>query len=137
LQRCCRQAVAALVIAVALPGCGRSGPPRYELSGTVRYAGKPLPAGYIVFAPDRSAGGEGAATQADIHDGQYLVPAERGILGGPYVAAIYGFDGVRSEENGIVNALGNPIVANYRVTIDLPRAASVSDFVVPVTAATP
>jgi hypothetical protein len=125
------------VIGTALAGCGSSGPPRYELSGTVTYAGKPLPAGYIVLSPDQSAGGQGAAAQADIHDGRYLVPAERGVLGGPYVAAVYGFDGVRSEENGIVNALGKPLVSNYRITVELPRATSVSDFDVPAVPATP
>jgi hypothetical protein len=126
-----------VLVGAALPGCGSSGPPRYELSGTVTYAGRPLAAGYILFAPDTSAGAQGPASQADIHDGRFLVPAEKGVLGGPYIATVYGFDGVRSEENGIVNALGKPIVSDYRIAVELPRATSATNFDVPVTPPAP
>ncbi len=121
----------AWLISGLLPGCGPRGPQRYELSGSVTYAGQPVPAGYVVFAPDAALSAGGPGSQADILDGQYRVPAEQGVVGGPYVATVYGFDGVRSEENGIVNALGSPIIAGHRVEIEFPRAPSTFDLEIP------
>ena len=43
--------VAVFMPVLVLAGCGRqSGPPRHELSGTVTFDGKPVPAGEIQFA---------------------------------------------------------------------------------------
>jgi hypothetical protein len=132
-QRAC---AVALLTLVALSGCGRPSATRYELSGRITYAGQALPAGYIVFSPAETSATGGPAAQAEIHDGHYEVPAARGVVGGPYVATIHGFDGVSSEENGIINALGKPLVSGYRVSIDLPTAGSTQDLDVPQSALT-
>ncbi len=111
-----------------LVGCGARGPDRYELSGKILNNGQPLPAGYIVFSPDTSRGQSGPGSQADIKAGEYHVAANQGVLGGPYVATIYGFDGQKIVVDHLVNPLGKPLFLGHRVAIDLPRQASVKDF---------
>ncbi len=44
--------LAVLVIAVlCLAGCGKSGPPKYRVTGDVTWEGQPLPAGDIILEP--------------------------------------------------------------------------------------
>lgn len=58
---------AALAVAIAIVGCGKSGAPSYaNVSGTVTYNGKPVEKGQITFARDGRP-----PTQADIVDGKY------------------------------------------------------------------
>jgi hypothetical protein len=113
-------------------GCGGpDGPPRYDLSGTVKFNGRPVPAGYIVFEPDTSQGNAGPGTQADIRDGHYETPPEQGTIGGPHVITISGFDGVAFEDGPMRNPLGRPLFASFQTTEDLPKEAATKDFTVP------
>jgi hypothetical protein len=121
-----------LVVGLLLLGCGRaSGPARYELSGAVTYEGKPVPAGYILFAPDRSKGNDGPGANADIKDGVYRTRPGQGTIGGPHTATISGFDGKPLQNGPMVNPMGTALFTNVPITVDLPRQPATHDFVVP------
>ena len=130
-------AAACLAALLVLGGCGRkAGPSRFDLSGTVTYDGKPVPSGYIVFAPDLAAGNQGPGTQANIRDGQYQTAPGQGTVGGPHVATVCGFDGKTFDiivREGVVekNPMGKPLFLNAQLKIDLPKRATVQDLVVP------
>ena len=123
---------------VVLAGCGgQDGPLRFDLSGTVTYNGKPVPFGYIEFAPDTIQGNRGPGTSAAIRNGQYSTMAGRGTIGGPHVATIYGFDNVASQKakgpqgQQIFNQMGKPLFAAADIKADLPKQTAVHDFLVP------
>ena len=117
---------------LSLAGCGSAGgPARFDLSGTVTYAGKPLPAGYLVFSPDTSQGNKGPGAQADIKDGRYQTPAGQGTIGGPHVVTISGFDGVAFGDGPAKNPMGKPLFTSCQVKADLPKEAGTQDFTVP------
>jgi len=115
-------------------GCGHSDGVR--VSGTVTFAGRPVPAGMIYFEPDADRGNAGATGFAKIEDGRYDTSApgrNRGASGGPQRVRIDGHD---PAPPGTVNeAGGRKLFAGYVTTIDLPSAAVVRDFVVPDEAA--
>jgi hypothetical protein len=131
-----RQRVWGLALAgtalVSLAGCGSGcGPARYDLSGTVRYAGAPLPAGYILFSPDTSQGNQGPGAQADIRGGRYETPPGQGTIGGPHVVSISGFDGVAFDDGPVKNPMGKPLFTGYQTKVDLPKEAASHDFEIP------
>ena len=68
-------AVACLALAVA--GCGPSGPERVVVSGKVTYRGVPLKTGEIRFIPIK--GTEGPMWGALIADGQYTADGKGGV----------------------------------------------------------
>jgi hypothetical protein len=123
---------------VVLAGCGGKGDaPRFDLSGTVTYDGKPVPAGYIVFEPETAAGNSGPASQADIHDGKYSTLPGHGTIGGPHVVRIFGFDG-RPYKAGegpqghpMLNPMGKPLFTASAIKVDLPKQKAVHDFAIP------
>lgn len=130
---CGRLSLCAFAIIVFTVGCGRTtGPARYDLSGSITYDGKPVPAGSIVFAPDTSKGNDGPGASADIKDGVYRLGPGRGMIGGPHVARISGFDGKPIQDGPIVNALGKPLFANVQISIDLPKQATTHNIDIPV-----
>ncbi|MBA2114195.1 hypothetical protein [Bremerella alba] len=63
-----------LFLVALLTGCGQAGPETGQVSGTVTYNGKTLPAGTIVFIPEK----EGSLTAyAEIQeDGTYVAGTE-------------------------------------------------------------
>jgi len=129
---------ACLPLLAVLAGCGGDdGPPRFDLSGTVTYDGRPVPAGYLVFEPEAAAGNSGPGSQADIRDGKYRTPPGQGTIGGPHVVSIFGFDGIPYQPDEdvdgppMVNPMGKPLFTNCTIQADLPRQTGVHDFVVP------
>jgi hypothetical protein len=62
-------------LCLLLPACGQSS--MHSVSGTVNYDGKPLPDGYISFAPD-GPGAQGGGAGAKITDGQYQLRTAAG-----------------------------------------------------------
>ena len=111
-----------------LAGCGRqSGPPRYELSGTVTFDGKPVPAGEIQFAPDTERGNRGPGTSAQIKEGRYQTLADKGTVGGPHVATVCGYDGKQASGSRYGASLFPP----YPIKVDLSRETTTYDFQVP------
>lgn len=109
-------------------GCsGADGPPRYSVSGEVRYKGKPVPIGEVAFRPDTGKGNDGPGSVASIHDGRYRTEAGRGVVGGAYIVEVIGFDGVASAESTDGAVLFPPHVEQ----LDFPEAASQHDFDLP------
>ena len=99
-----------------------------------------MPCGIILFAPDYGLGNNGPGTRAFIQDGRYQTAPGKGTIGGPHVAIIDGFDGIKPQgktpgthESGRekATALGKPLFRSIHVKIDLPRQAATHDFVLP------
>jgi hypothetical protein len=77
------------VLALVLGGCGKR-QDRHEVTGEVTLQGRPLDDGIIQFAPlDGQATGDGA----QIVQGKYRIPKEKGLAPGKYKVTIYGGDG--------------------------------------------
>jgi len=108
-------------------GCGPGGPPRYDISGSITYNGKPVPGGRIVFEPDREQNNHGPASYAVIKDGHYATDSGKGPVGGPHIVRIMGRDGVSTFES----PHGTTIFPEYRTKVDLPREDTGKDFEVP------
>ena len=123
------RAVLCAVLLIACVGCG-GGERRYRLSGAVNYKGSPVPEGYIVFEPDGSKGNRGGPGRAKILDGKYDTSAEDsvGVLGGPHVIRISGFDKKISGANAAEVALPKSLFTDHTVSEDLPKAESTKDF---------
>jgi len=118
------------VVLVAVSICGgcrrESGDRRYDLSGRVTYAGKPVPAGRILFSPDASQGMEGPATVADISDGRYRTRSGKGAVAGAYVVTIHGTDKTMATETH-----DNTLFPPYRTHVVIDGANTSHDFAVP------
>ncbi len=71
----------ALVMIVAVIGCGQTGPVRAPIQGKVTVGGQPLTAGRILFTP--VAPNQGPAASARIEAGQYNLDAQEGPVVGP------------------------------------------------------
>jgi hypothetical protein len=119
------------LVSATLVGCGKGGSDAlYEISGSVTFAGQPVPGGRIVFEPDEARGASGMVSIADIANGSYRTRSRRAFGGGPCRVTIYGTDGtVPTEEKD--TSLFRP----WQTTLDLPREAYRHDFDVPADAA--
>ena len=120
---------AALLLA-GMSGCGTSPTPTvYEVSGSVTYAGKPIPAGRVVFEPDTERGASGMVSIADISNGHYVTRPSRGFGGGPCRVTIYGSDGSLPADNPADH--DSALFPPWQTTVDLPQASCQHDFAVP------
>ena len=122
---CCLLSVA------MLPGCGKSGPKTYAVSGKVTFDGKPVPAGTIRFTPDAKAGNDGKSSVAKIKDGSYSISSSDGVIGGAYKIVIFGYDGVAFEGGEGTVAEGKPLFDGYEVQQELEQSSATLDFEVP------
>ena len=121
--------LAALLLA-GMSGCGTSPTPTvYEVSGSVTYAGKPIPAGQVVFEPDTERGASGMVSIADITNGHYVTRPRRGFGGGPCRVTIYGSDGSLPADNPADH--DSALFPPWQTTVDLPQASCQRDFAVP------
>lgn len=118
----------ALLLLLLLVGCGRSS---YKLSGTVTFDGKPVPKGEIVFMPDPEAGNRGPGVLADIVDGRYELPLDKGHIGGAYIARLTGFDGAPQKSKELVDPRGTPLFVDHTEKLTLPEESGTRDFMVP------
>lgn len=114
-------------------GCGAESADRYDLSGKVTYKGQPVPIGFMVFEPDAQRSNSGPGARADIKDGKYSTPPNRGHIGGPHVVHIFGYDGIpyQLSEDGMMNPVGRPLFESKEVRADLPKEAAEQDFMLP------
>ncbi len=127
-----REMMRFVVLSCLICGCGgESGPPRFDLEGTVTYDGKPVPAGKIYFTPATSDPAvTDARGDADIIEGAFsTVQSGQGHLGGRQTVRIEGYDGDSNLKNDF-HPLGNPIF-KYTEEIELPQEASHHAFEVP------
>jgi len=108
-------------------GCsGGGGPPRYRVSGEVKFDGKPVPYGEVLFTPDGGKGNSGAQGIATIKDGKYDTAGTRapGVAGGAMVVH--------------VTALSDPdgkLLCEHEFNVDLPKADTARDIDIPASAA--
>ncbi len=117
------------VLLVVLVGCSNS-ERRYRLSGSVTFKGAPVPEGYIVFEPDGSKGNKGGPGRAKILDGKYdtgLVDGV-GVLGGPHLVRISGFDKKITGATAAEVALPKSLFTDHTRTEDLPTQDGILDF---------
>lgn len=123
-------AAALLGLCVMTWGCRDSGPRRYPVAGQVTFRGNPVPAGRIQFLPDTQRGNHGPAGFAAIENGRYDTRrGGRGMVGGPHVAVITGYD--RNSPSDADGSPGMPLFLDSRVPIDLPSRATQHDFHLP------
>src|SRR5438876_1915524 len=80
----------ACAVLSGLAGCGDSGPKRYAVSGEIKWRGKPLDHGGVIFLPDDST--LGSSGGAVIKDGRYSIPAKGGLLAGRYKVMVTSAD---------------------------------------------
>jgi hypothetical protein len=111
-------------------GCN-PGPETYALSGQATYQGKPIHAGTIYFEPDTEKGGTGPQGLALIENGHYRTVAGKGVGWGAYKFKVVGYDGQPATVSGEELPDGKPLFVPYEATVELPRATSTYDIVVP------
>jgi hypothetical protein len=130
-QMACRLTCLAVLLGI-VAGCSTE-TQKGQLSGKVVFKGQPVPAGWISFMPDTTAGNRGAVKVAQIKDGTYntALGAEPGISPGPTVIRIAGFDGKKEPFFPQGKQIFNPV--ELRET--LPAVTSTKDFTVPASAA--
>ncbi len=126
-SRLISMAVCCLVLAT-LVSCGDSGPARYELSGTITYKGKPVPAGYLRYEPLETPVNKSTVGEADIKDGKYATLLNKGSTGGKHLIFIYGFNGIPEPGSG---PAGAAIFDSYATEAELPKESSTLDIEVP------
>src|SRR5262245_61620470 len=104
---------------LAALGCRPAGPSRFEVSGSVTFAGKPVPAGWVCFTPDTSKGNSGPQGVAQIRAGSYDTAGRngKGTVGGPMIVRVEGFDGRGTADLPD----GRPLFAPFEMAVDLPR----------------
>lgn len=103
---------------------------RYDVSGTVSYAGIRVRHGVISFTPDSTNGNIGAGVSVDIVNGHYETARGHGTIGGLHKVIISGYEG--TAEKSTTNPWGKVLFRDYVVLIDLPRQAATYDFTVPL-----
>jgi hypothetical protein len=119
------------ILLSSLNACSNESPSRFDLSGTVTFDGRPVPAGLIAINPDLSKGNDGPQGLAEIRDGRFDTRSlDKGAPSGPVILMIDGFDGVAQAES----PYGKPLFLGYKLRVDLPAAASEKNIDVPKSA---
>ena len=123
-----RGALGWVLILAASAGCGSNEIERYELSGSVRYGDRLVPAGTISFEPDAQGVGGGFAP---IRDGRFdTTDSGRGHLGGKHRVQITGFDGLVNPSNP--DSPAKILFPAYDLDIELPKETTTMDFEIPL-----
>ena len=124
----CAAGIGLAAALMVLAGCGQSGPTYYHVSGTVTFAGSPVPKGTVMFEPDAAKGVRGQMGYADLVNGKFDTRAAgKGVLGGAYVVRVLGYDGKAAYEA----PYGNGIFPEYTINKDLPKEDSTLTIDVP------
>jgi len=108
------------VIAI-LSGCSNNEPGFFDVTGTVQFNGKDVPAGKIIFSPDGGAGNTGSQGLVEISQGK-ITKVNRPIVGGPHWLEIQAYDGVEGRDVEGMVTLGKQLLPPQEVQVDLPRA---------------
>ena len=90
------------IVALVSSGCGPAGPEKYEVSGTVTYAGKPVSSGDVIFIPEDTSL---APEAGKIVDGRFTALAKAGKCRVEITALDIGPD--------TPVMMGSPIASNY------------------------
>ncbi len=99
-----------------------------QVSGTVTFKGKPIPAGNVMFTPDVNLSG-GQIRMFNVKDGAYdsTKDPSPGLLPGKYEVTIQGYDGKQIPNFFQGKQIFNAVTESYEV----PAGNSTKDFVVP------
>jgi hypothetical protein len=122
------------VVAALNCGCGEKPRTVAHLSGSVTLNGKPVPAGFINFLPDVTAGNSGEVKAFPIIDGKYNTAegSNPGIYPGVNKVMISGFDG---KPSGDLWPKGKQIFNPIDLMETVPDGTTTKDFVIPPSAA--
>ena len=114
---------AILLGTTVFPGCGSSGPERYDVSGTVTFNGKPIPAGQVFFTPDTAKGNRGPQGKGKIVNGEFSTESDEnlGVIGGPQQVKVLGFDGVPVKSPDYTVEEGTALFPSAETSVDLPK----------------
>lgn len=120
---------AGFVFVAALAGClPNNGPVRVSVSGMVQVNGQPLETGSINFLPDSSAGTLGPDAGAEIKNGEYSIPAEKGLVAGQYQVMIRSFQATgqkiragsgSADPEALVDEIAQIIPERYNTSTEL------------------
>jgi hypothetical protein len=110
-------AVAAAVVALAgLSGCGDE--KLQDVTGTITYDGRPLPAGVVWFDPEPNHPGKPPQGYAYIKDGRFNTAEQgRGVKAGAYLVRVEGFDGKPGNEL----PMGKPLFTDFQEKREMPK----------------
>jgi hypothetical protein len=97
----------ACAVAAGLAGCAGGGPQRYAVSGEVKWRGKPLDHGGIIFLPDDPS--LGASGGSAIKDGRYSIAAKQGLLPGRYKVMITSADPTKAPDPDALPGPAGPL----------------------------
>lgn len=122
-----------LCVLLVSAGCGTQG--RFDVTGSVTFNGKPVPAGTVTFVPMGSPAGR-VAGFCSIRDGRYATRKGRSPGSGPHLAIVDGYDGVAFERRvgDLIedHPLGSPLFPSHSIDVDLPaKHGTVLDFAIP------
>jgi hypothetical protein len=120
-------------MALVLPGCGGEERPRYPVSGTVTYQGKPVAMGSIRFEAEASVGDFAPVCHAPISEGKYATPSQDSPTNGKYLVLVMGIDTARIKKDG---PPGTPwempaLFPPFRTIVEIPPPNGVFDIEVP------
>jgi hypothetical protein len=120
----------ALLAALLASACDRPGANLHRVTGRVTWQGQPVPTGLIRFEPDAAAGNTGPGVVAEISQGRYATPRDKGVVGGRYRVVISGYDGVPFDrpEEGFRDTVGKPLFLDRVEEVEFPRQACTRDF---------
>ena len=125
---CAAAAAFALLIILAIAGCGGDKLGRHSVSGKITFKGQPVPKGMVRFMPDSSKGTKGPGGGAVIENGKFLAPPSKGVVPGAYLIEIDGTDGVPVKEGGEMMTNGKGLFPTVRVQHEFPNEDSVWDY---------
>ena len=104
-----------LLAGTLMVGCGHSGPQRYEVSGSVSFAGEKIPEGAIAFTPIGDT--KGPRVGGNIQQGQYHIARNGGPVAGRHRVEItcIGKTGRKIDLGGgrMVDQTDNVLPAKY------------------------
>ncbi len=110
-----------ITVFVLFSGCSKNKSGFYDVSGTVQLNGEDVPAGRIIFSPDRDKGNSGAQGLVEIAQGK-ITKVSRPVVGGPHWLEIQAYDSVAQEDVEGVLTLGKRLIPAQNVQVDLPRS---------------
>ncbi len=81
----------------------------------------------MFLEPDGSQRNTGPASLGVIENGQYETAPDQGVVGGPYLVRISGYDGVSIPDS----SAGMPLFAPYETEVEFPAEQTTQDFDIP------
>lgn len=109
------------VIVIALSGCGKPGPVRYRVHGTVTYDGRPVTYGRVTFDPDVTKDNSGPQGYAAIENGRFDTDLNggQGTSGGPMMVTLHGFE---PAGDGLDATMTRQLFSEHVEYRDLPKS---------------